>query len=421
MKIEQWNPEKLVDYARNPRKNDHAVERVAAAIREFGFRVPIIAKSDGLVVDGHLRLKAARKLGLTSVPVVLADDMSETQIKAFRISVNRMAELAEWDTELLALEMQDLTAAGVGIDVAGFSSEEFEALIEVASAEEESAAEIEEDETPEVQDKAITRIGDVWLLGEHRVMCGDSTSKEDTANLFSANRVALCFTSPPYNLGKNVHLRHGPRKTSAYNNISDDSDDWNNLMRNFLANAFCYADVCAVNVQLLAGNKVELLGLFGEFAEKTIDIAIWSKSTSQPAMNEQVMNSAYEFIWLMSNEARPTRRIKTASFERGCFSNVYTSAGARGEHDASVHGAVFPLKFAAHYISNLSLPGSSVYDPFLGSGTTLIAAEQLGRKCYGMELSSQYCDVIVRRWQTLTGKQATRESDGVIFDQAGQA
>jgi DNA modification methylase len=223
-------------------------------------------------------------------------------------------------------------------------------------------------------------------------------------------------------LGTNVGLRTGARKgaKTAYNNISDDSDDWNNLMRNFLANAFCYADVCAVNVQMLAGNKVELLGLFGEFAQKTIDIAIWSKSTSQPAMAEQVMNSAYEFVWLMSNEERPTRRIKTASFERGCFSNVYTSAGASG-HDASIHGAVFPLKVAAHYIGNLSLTGSSVYDPFLGSGTTLIAAEQLGRKCYGMELSPQYCDVIVRRWQTLTGRQATRESDGVTFDQAGQA
>jgi len=422
MKIEQWSLEKLVDYARNPRKNDHAVERVAAAIREFGFRVPIIAKSDGLVVDGHLRLKAARKLGLTSVPVVLADDMSETQIKAFRISVNRMAELAEWDTELLALEMQDLTAAGVGIDVSGFSSEEFEALIEVASAEEESAAEIEEDETPEVQDKAITRIGDVWLLGEHRVMCGDSTSKEDTANLFSANRVALCFTSPPYNLSASVGLRNGARKgaKTAYNNITDNNSDWHNLMRSFLGNAFCYADVCAVNVQLLAGNKIELLGLFGEFAKQTIDIAIWSKSNPQPAMAEQVMNSAFEFVWLMSNEANPTRRIKTASFERGFFSNVYASGGASG-HDASIHGAVFPLKVAAHYISNLSLPGSSVYDPFLGSGTTLIAAEQLGRKCYGMELSPQYCDVIVRRWQTLTGKQATRESDGVTFEQARQA
>jgi len=420
MKIEQWSPEKLVDYARNPRKNDHAVERVAAAIREFGFRVPIIAKSDGLVVDGHLRLKAARKLGLTSVPVVLADDMSETQIKAFRISVNRMAELAEWDTELLALEMQDLTAAGVGMDLSGFSSQEFDALIASSEAEDKKPApEIEEDEPPEAQEKANTKAGDVWLLGEHRVMCGDSTLEASVSVLFAGNRSALCFTSPPYNLGKSVQLRRGPRKTSAYNNIDDDSDDWHHLMRNFLSNASAYSDVCAVNVQLLAGNKIELLRLFGEFAEKTIDVAIWSKTQSQPAFLDGVMNSAFEFIWLLSNEQKPSRRIKTASFARGCFSNVYTAAGASG-HDASVHGAVFPLKVAAHYVSGLSPSGSSIYDPFLGTGTTLIAAEQLGRKCYGMELSPQYCDVIVKRWQTLTGKQAVRESDGVTFDEAGQ-
>lgn len=422
MKIEQWNPEKLVDYARNPRKNDHAVERVAAAIREFGFRVPIIAKSDGLVVDGHLRLKAARKLGLTSVPVVLADDMSETQIKAFRISVNRMAELAEWDTELLALEMQDLTAAGVGMDLSGFSSQEFDALIASSAAEEKkSASEIEEDEPPEAQEKANTKAGDVWLLGEHRVMCGDSTLEASVSVLFAGNRSALCFTSPPYNLGTSVGLRGGARKgaKTAYNNIDDDDKKWHRLMHSFLANALAYSDVCAINVQLLAGNKIDLMRLFGEFAEKTIDIAIWSKSTSQPAMAEQVMNSAFEFVWLMSNEQKPSRRIKTASFARGCFSNVYTAAGASG-HDASVHGAVFPLKVAAHYVSGLSPSGSSIYDAFLGTGTTLIAAEQLGRKCYGMELSPQYCDVIVKRWQTLTGKQAVRESDGITFDQAGQ-
>lgn len=421
MKIEQWNPEKLVDYARNPRKNDHAVERVAAAIREFGFRVPIIAKSDGLVVDGHLRLKAARKLGLTNVPVVLADDMSETQIKAFRISVNRMAELAEWDTELLALEMQDLTAAGVGMDLSGFSSQEFDALIAPSGAEEKKPApDIEEDEPPEAQEKANTKAGDVWLLGEHRVMCGDSTLEASVPVLFAGNRSALCFTSPPYNLGTSVGLRNGLRNgaKTAYNNIDDDDKNWHRLMHSFLAIALAYSDTCAINVQLLAGNKIDLMRLFGELADKTIDIAIWSKSNPQPAMAEQVMNSAFEFVWLLSNEEKPSRRIKTASFARGCFSNVYTAAGASG-HDASVHGAVFPLKVAAHYVSGLSPSGSSIYDPFLGTGTTLIAAEQLGRKCYGMELSPQYCDVIVKRWQTLTGKQAVRESDGITFDQAG--
>ena len=128
MKTETWPLERLIDYARNPRKNDHAVDRVAAAIREFGFRVPIVAKSDGLVVDGHLRLKAARKLGLAEVPVVLADDLTDAQVKAFRISVNRMAELAEWDSELLALELGELGELGFDLDLTGFGEDEIKAL-----------------------------------------------------------------------------------------------------------------------------------------------------------------------------------------------------------------------------------------------------------------------------------------------------
>ena len=149
MNIEQWPIERLIDYARNPRKNDHAVDRVAAAIREFGFRVPIIAKSDGLVVDGHLRLKAARKLGLAEVPVVLADDLTDAQVKAFRISVNRMADLAEWDSELLALELGELGELGFDLDLTGFNGAEIAALMP-AGAEgltdpESSAKEIDAD------------------------------------------------------------------------------------------------------------------------------------------------------------------------------------------------------------------------------------------------------------------------------------
>jgi len=156
---------------------------------------------------------------------------------------------------------------------------------------------------------------------------------------------------------------------------------------------------------MLAGNKVQLLSLMGEYAAKTVDIAVWVKTNPQPAMAEGVMNSAFEFVWVLSGDPKPTRRISTASFARGTFSNVFESATASG-HDASIHGAVFPVKVAAHYIQGFSCAGASVYEPFCGSGTTLIAAEQLGRKCYGMEISPAYCDVIVNRWEALTEKKA---------------
>ena len=166
MKTELWPLERLIDYARNPRKNDHAVDRVAAAIREFGFRVPIIAKSDGLVVDGHLRLKAARKLGLVEVPVVLADDLTDAQVKAFRISVNRMAELAEWDSELLALELGELGELGFDLDLTGFGEGEIAALTPGVQPEQESSA------------KEIDADG--FLLGHRCPRCGMEFDDEKT-------------------------------------------------------------------------------------------------------------------------------------------------------------------------------------------------------------------------------------------------
>ena len=166
MKTELWPLERLIDYARNPRKNDHAVDRVAAAIKEFGFRVPIIAKSDGLVVDGHLRLKAARKLGLVEVPVVLADDLTDAQVKAFRLSVNRMAELAEWDNELLALELGELGELGFDLDLTGFGEGEIAALTPSVQPEQESGA------------KEIDADG--FLLGHRCPRCGMDFDDEKT-------------------------------------------------------------------------------------------------------------------------------------------------------------------------------------------------------------------------------------------------
>lgn len=176
MNIEHWLTDRLIPYARNPRKNDHAVDRVAAAIREFGFRVPIIAKSDGTVIDGHLRLKAAHKLGLKSVPVVLGDDLTETQIKAFRISVNRMADLADWDTELLALEIEDLRLEDFNIDLTGFDSSELESIFAGGGTQGGSDGGRESAEGPK---EPITRIGDTWILGDCRLSCSNRRDADD--------------------------------------------------------------------------------------------------------------------------------------------------------------------------------------------------------------------------------------------------
>lgn len=179
LKVETWPIERLVEYARNPRKNDEQVERMKAAIKEFGFRIPVVAKSDGSLVDGHLRLKAARALGLKEVPVALADELTETQVKAFRLLANQSANWAEWDSDLLKLELEELEADGFDCDIIGFDEDTLEALGDAAI---EADAE-KEDEVPDAPEKPVSVLGDLWVLGEHRLLCGDSTKAESFENV----------------------------------------------------------------------------------------------------------------------------------------------------------------------------------------------------------------------------------------------
>ena len=373
MNIEQWPIERLIDYARNPRKNDHAVDRVAAAIREFGFRVPIIAKSDGLVVDGHLRLKAARKLGLAEVPVVLADDLTDAQVKAFRISVNRMADLAEWDSELLALELGELGELGFDLDLTGFSGDEIAAL---SPAGTEGLT--DPDEVPAVPVDPITKPGDLWLLGEHRVLCGDSTKAEDVGRLMAGAKAESVVTDPPYGIGS---LMHGG--TWAKNNQQLD------VMREWDA---------TTSQQFF--DMVVALG---------VPSVVWGGNYFvTPASRCWLAWDKPEFPTMSSVELAWTNMDKNA--KRIECPRTHQADGAK-EHATQkpVRVMVWSLEF---------VPEGLVYEPFCGSGTTLIAAEQLGRKCYGMEISPAYVDVIVKRWQEFSGKKATREADGVAFDEA---
>jgi hypothetical protein len=192
--VEMWPVTRLIPYARNPRRNDTAVEKMCAAIREFGFRIPIVARSDGTVADGHLRLKAAQRLGLDAVPVALADDLTEAQIKAFRLLANRSAAWAEWDDELLTLELQDLQGLGYDLGLTGFDLAELRGLFDEAP----STGLTDEDSVPETPASPVTRAGELILLGAHRLLCGDATQSEDVARLLDGARPHLMVTDPPY-------------------------------------------------------------------------------------------------------------------------------------------------------------------------------------------------------------------------------
>jgi ParB-like chromosome segregation protein Spo0J len=214
MKIQIWAIDRLVPYARNPRKNDKAVNRMCASIQEFGFKIPCLVRSDGEVVDGHLRLKAARKLGLSEIPVILCDEWTPAQVKAFRLMVNRSVNWADWDEELLAVELKEVQALGLSVDLTGFDVPEIDRLFAASQT-------VEEDIAPPPPEIATTQAGDLWLLGEHRLLCGDATIPEAVDRLLDGRKPRLMVVDPPYGIELDSEWRdraglnkHGPAEPS---------------------------------------------------------------------------------------------------------------------------------------------------------------------------------------------------------------
>ena len=395
MKTELWPLERLIDYARNPRKNDHAVDRVAAAIKEFGFRVPIIAKSDGLVVDGHLRLKAARKLGLAEVPVVLADDLTDAQVKAFRISVNRMAELAEWDNELLALELGELGELGFDLDLTGFGEGEIAALTPGGTE-----GLTDPDEVPEPPVVPTTQPGDLWTLGDHRLLCGDSTKAEDVARLMAGAKADLMFTDPPYGVDYSGGIQFQKDGTVQKNNREKlKNDSTPQIYNDFLPVALSVVD--GPCYMWFSDSKVrDVYNAVHDNGCEVHALIIWHKTNATYA----AMNAQYK------QRHEPCLYFKPrGSTLRWCGETTEATVWSQDRDGINeFHPTQKPIALAAKALKNHK--AAIVLDMFCGSGSTLIAAEQLGRKCYGLEISPAYCDVIVQRWEQFTGKQATRES-----------
>ena len=390
---ETWPIDKLIEYARNPRKNDHAVDRVAAAIREFGFRVPVVAKSDGTVVDGHLRLKAAKKLGLTEVPVVLADDMTDLQIKAFRLSVNKMAELAEWDDELLAIEFAELADAGFDNLLTGFTQDEIDAL----TPEQIPEGLTDEDAVPELQAEPVSKLGDVWVLGKHRVMCGDSTSIDAVERLMDGRKANMLHTDPPYGVD--------------YEGVPNDH------LKDVQLEAFLHDALSCAFTALAPGSNIyvwhaditalEFISAFRSAGFKqarpsTIQWVKPSLTMSQGDYHSQ--NEPCLYGWKEgSGRVRVKDRKQTTIWK------------CDRTDEAKVHPTMKPVELCQRAIENSSEVNGIVLDLFGGSGSTLIACEKTARDCRMMELEPKYCDVIVRRWQEFTGKQATHEATGATF------
>ncbi len=391
--IEEWPVERLIPYARNPRRNDHVVDRMAAALAEFGFRLPVLARSDGTLVDGHLRLKAAQRLGLASVPVVLADDLSAAQIKAFRLLVNRSASWADWDDEVLGLELLDLQALDYDLGLTGFDDAELQRLLDLA-ADEGTAAGADDDAVPEPPVQPVTRPGDLWHLGSHRLLCGDATAADDVTRLLGGAKPHLLVCDPPYGVSYNPDWRNdaGVSSTGRTGTVTnDDRADWREAWALFPGDV-AYVWHAGVHARTVA-ESLEACG----FAIRSQ--LIWVK-------NRFVLSRGH-YHWQHEPCFYAVRDGGESRWQGARDQSTVWPIATNGDDDtATVHGTQKPVECMLRPMLNNSARGDGIYEPFAGSGSTIIAAEKSGRRSFGMEIEPRYCDVIVERWQNFTGKRA---------------
>jgi len=431
LKIEYRNLENLLPYARNPRKNDQAVERMAASIREFGFRIPILVDSAGTIIDGHLRLKAAQNLGLESVPVIITDDLTEAQIKAFRLLANRSVAWAEWDAELLSLELQELKALDIDLELTGFDPDEIQSYLDFNSNQVEAV----EVDAPLPPDEAITQPGDLWVIGKHRLLCGDAGKAEDVDRLLDVASIHLVNTDPPYNVKVEPRSNNAiAAGLSSFGNPQAVHHQKFDLSR-------CPEKARASHKKLRPKDRplendflpdeefaLMLRSWFAQCARVLLPgraFYIWGGyancSNYPPALKENGLYFSQSIIWVKEHPVL-TRKDFMGNHE-WCFYGWREGAAHQflGPNNAvdvwsvkkvnpnkMVHLTQKPIELAVRAIQYSSRPGENVLDLFGGSGSTLLGCEQAGRNAFLMELDPLYCDVIVNRWQDFTGLKAER-------------
>ena len=389
--VEKVLIEKLIPYARNARTHDEAqVSQIAASIKEFGFNNPILISDDYSIIAGHGRLAAARKLGLAEVPVIRLSHLSDTQRKAYVLADNRLALNAGWDNDLLKLELIELKAEDVDLEMLGFSVEELDGLL---NAIEPTEGLTDEDAVPEPPEEPITKPGDIWILGKHRLMCGDSTSMDHLATLTAGALVDMWLTDPPYNVAYEG-------KTKDALKIKNDSmaDD---QFRQFLRDSYTAADSvmkpgAVFYIWHSDSEGYNFRGAAHDSGWKVRQCLIWKKSTI--VMGRQDYHWKHEpclYGWKEgAGHLWAADRKQTTILE-------FDKPSRNGEHPT-----MKPVALFEYQMLNNTKGGDIVLDSFGGSGTTLIAAEKNGRIAYLMELDPKYCDVIVKRWEEFTGKKA---------------
>jgi DNA modification methylase len=391
MQIKKIKLSEIKPNPNNPRLiKDDKFKKLVQSVKEFPEMLdirPIVVNADMVVLGGNMRLKACKEAGLKEVPIIMADKLTEDQQREFLIKDNVSG--GEWDWDILAneWEVEQLEEWGLDIPV------NFEVEIE---AEEDDFA------VPEGGIETDIVLGDLFEIGEHRLLCGDSTDSDAIAKLMNGDKADMAFTSPPYNAGKSESLSGNTHTTdNKYNEYNDNQtqSDYLELLIGFTNNALMNADYLICNIQSLAGNKVALIDYLYQYKNNFIDVAIWDKGHGAPAMAENVMTSAWEYMFFISSKEKATRAIPNAGF-RGTIPNIYRGTPNRNNEFSNVHAATFPIDLP-EWALQFTQEKSIILDQFLGTGTTMVASHQLKRKCYGMELDPKYCQVIIDRMKKL--------------------
>lgn len=397
---------KIKDIKSNPNNprviKDDKFHKLCESIKEFPKMLelrPIVVNDDMVVLGGNMRLKALKHLGLNEAPIIKASQLTEEQQRQFIIKDN--AGFGEWDWEMLANEWDVEELDKWGIDVPAFPQTELEAV---------------EDnyEMPEQIETDIL-LGDLFEIGEHRLLCGDSTDSDAVAKLMNGQKAQMAFTSPPYNAGKSESLSGNTHTTdNKYNEYNDNQkqSDYLELLIGFTNNALMNAEYLICNIQSLAGNKVALIDYLHQYKNNFIDVAIWDKGHGAPQMAKGVLTNVWEYMFFISSTENPSRAIPKSNFQ-GTVPNIYRGKPNRNNEFSHVHAATFPIDLP-EWALQFTKQGDIVLDQFIGTGTTMVASHQMKRKCYGMELDPKYCQVIVDRMRKLDPTIVIKKNGQII-------
>ncbi|SFK76992.1 DNA modification methylase [Shimia haliotis] len=406
-RVEMWQVADLVPYAKNARQHPpEQIDQIAASMERFGFTIPMLVAEDGTIIAGHGRLMAAAQLGLAEVPVMVARGWSEEDRRLYTLADNRLAEIAEWDPEMLRIEIGELRE-DFGIEdmsLIGFSAEDLAEILPDALIDTTGGL-TDPDDVPEVPEAPITRPGDVWVMGKHRLLCGDSTVATDVQKVLGDVKADLCFCDPPYNVDYAGGV--GAEKAGKGRRIKNDAlgDGFGQFLYDACVLINAHTDG-AVYICMSSSELQTLQSAFKSAGGHWSTFIIWAKDRF--TLGRADYQRQYEPILYGWPEG--VKRHWCGDRDQGDVWNI------ERPHKNDLHPTMKPVSLVERAIRNSSRKGDLVFDPFGGSGTTLIAAEKTGRHASLIELDPKYVDVIVRRWQEFTGETAVLESSGQSFD-----